>query len=394
MGVIRQSAVRRWLAPVAGSVSVVEVTPDHQSREGTQGESFPALMERRATAGEFFEWFRAFDQPKKLRVADWTEQVLPVLCAVGDFSWMKSRDRSWVQNCILDFARKAFTKLWSPAEHRSSELREALGRFVRWVELLPDQLVVQFCWDLLAYKRSSTPEPVWWLKRSGRLHGAISYDNLSLAVSLADESDAMYWWPDERWEVAVWGRDSAPYLDLLNHASYLVRAAAGKTLGALFYGARTKGQAKNAPALADILALVQAKEIVTSGVAGPFLHGANWSVAPEEWSSFGAGVDMRGWFVETLTRSARELDVPHIQSLEFYAHELFSFDDRAIRQFMKMGRTELAVMTATEEPGAIDKLLPLLNELAASDHHAVSAAIREYLLVRSHHAGLHHVTPD
>jgi hypothetical protein len=371
------------------------VKPEHQTREEKQGESFPALVERRATPAEFIKWFRASDPPKKLCAADWTEQVPPVLNAADDLGWMKNRDRSWVQSCLLEFALKAFTKLWKPAEHSSSAVHEALGAFVRWVESLPDQRVVQFCWDLLAYERYSTPEPVWWLKRSGRLHGAISYDNLSLAVSLAAEADAMYWWPEERWEVAIWERDSAPYLDFLSYSSYLVRAAAGKALGELFYGARTKGRSENAPRLGQILPLIQAREIVTPGVAGPFLHGAHWSVDPEDWFSFSVGVDMRAWFIETLARSGFELDVPHIQSLEFYAHELFSLDDSAIRQFMEMGRTELAVMTATEEPDAIDTLLPVLNEMVASDQPAVSAAIREYLSVRTHHAGLHHVTmPD
>ena len=57
---------------------------------------------------------------------------------------------------------------------------------------------------------------------------------------------------------------------------------------------------------------------------------------------------MRAWFLETLRRSGRERDVPHIQSLEFYADELFATDAHAIRKFLRMGRTELAVMTATE----------------------------------------------
>jgi hypothetical protein len=69
-----------------------------------------------------------------------------------------------------------------------------------------------------------------------------------------------------------------------------------------------------------------------------------------------------------------------------------SFDADAIRQFVKMGRNELAGMTATEDPSAIDDLLPVLNEMSASDDPHLSAAIREYLSVRSHHAGLHHVT--
>ncbi len=71
--------------------------------------------------------------------------------------------------------------------------------------------------------------------------------------------------------------------------------------------------------------------------------------------------------------------MPHIQTLEFYAHELFAFDPNAIRGFMEMGRRDLAVMTATEDPRAIPELLPVLKEMAASSDPAVAASIREYL---------------
>ena len=86
--------------------------------------------------------------------------------------------------------------------------------------------------------------------------------------------------------------------------------------------------------------------------------------------------------------------MPHIQTLEFYAHELFAFDENAVREFLKMGRRDLAVMTATEEPDAIPELLPVLKEMCASSDPAVAAAIREYLSVGSHHAGLNHLCTD
>jgi hypothetical protein len=89
-----------------------------------------------------------------------------------------------------------------------------------------------------------------------------------------------------------------------------------------------------------------------------------------------------------------EPHVPHIQTLEFYAHELFASDVNAIREFLKMGRRHLAVMTATEEPNAIPELLPVLTEMAASSDPALAAAIREYLSAESHHAGLSHLYTD
>ena len=78
-------------------------------------------------------------------------------------------------------------------------------------------------------------------------------------------------------------------------------------------------------------------------------------------------------------------------SLEFYAHEWFARDADGIREFLKMGRSELAVMTATEDPGAIHELLPVLNEMLGSSDIRVTAAIRDYLAEHSTHAGSQHL---
>lgn len=263
--------------------------------------------------------------------------------------------------------------------------------FMCWVESLPDYTVVRFCWDLLTNDRAFTPDPVWWLRRSGRLSGPISYENIGLAVALADEADAMFWWPESRWSMVTWDAGIAQYIDLLGHESYLVRSAASLALGRLFYGTWTKRAGRKTPSLSEVLTMIQHREAEAPGVAGGFLNGANWSVEPEAWSTFGGDFDMRPWIIETLRKSGRERPVPHIQGLEFYAHELFAYDGNAIREFLIMGRTHLAVMTATEEPAAIPELLPVLREMAASGDPALATAITEYLSIGSTHAGLQHL---
>jgi hypothetical protein len=97
---------------------------------------------------------------------------------------------------------------------------------------------------------------------------------------------------------------------------------------------------------------------------------------------------MKRWFLDTLRRSRRETKIPHIQSLEFYAHEFFCSDGEAILGFLWMGRKELALLTATEEPTCISQLLPVLEQMAASGDADVERVIREYLRRQSHHAGL------
>jgi hypothetical protein len=140
-----------------------------------------------------------------------------------------------------------------------------------------------------------------------------------------------------------------------------------------------------------MLTTIQDREIEAPGVAGAFLNGADWSVDPGAWSTFTIDFDMKTWIIETLGKSRREPEVPHIQSLEFFAHEIFSCDGNAIRQFLKMGRRHLALMTATEERTAIPELLPVLTEMATCGDPALAAAITEYLSSQSHHAGLRHL---
>jgi hypothetical protein len=314
--------------------------------------------------------------------------VPPVAEAITQFDWMPQSDRDLVAGCILEFVQRAFTVFWRPAEHLETVTPEAFRNFIKWVESLPDFTVVAFCWDLLLYDPSWPARPVLWLKWSGRLSGAISYDCLRMAVGLAEEAEAMFWWSKERWSVMKWDAASPPYMELLHHSSYLVRSAASSVLGRLFFGIQTEGDGRGAPSLSQMLTIVQDLEVKTAGIAGPFLQGANWGIETDEWAEFGGDFDMKSWFIETLRESGRELHVPHLQTLEFYAHELFAFDANAIRAFLEMGRKGLAVMTATEEPSAIPELLPVLNEMAASNDPAVALAMREYLSVRSHHAGL------
>jgi hypothetical protein len=86
----------------------------------------------------------------------------------------------------------------------------------------------------------------------------------------------------------------------------------------------------------------QREEQKNAGVVGPFLHGAQWSL---DWPG-DKEYDYRSWFLETLRNSSQERIVPHIQSLDFYAHEYFDGDMPAVEEMLKAGRMELANLTA------------------------------------------------
>jgi hypothetical protein len=356
-------------------------------------ESFPDLLARRAPARDFSQWFRDCGQIP-MTAAEWVDSVIPAARAIGGFDWMAESQTEHVRCALVDFVIHVFTKM-RPSDLYTAHLEpEMFQEFLSWMESRPDSKVVRFCWELLAHDRTQTPMPVNWLEWSGRLKGPISRDATDLAVSVTEESDAMFWWPDERWNFVRWDRDSQPYFEMLSHSSYLVRAAAAKAVGQIFLGLKIKAEAPSGPPLREILAVIQELEIKTPGVAGPFLHGAGWQFANDDWAPFIGDMDMKAWFLETLRRSGQEPDVPCIQSLEFYAHELFANDGRAIQEFLIMGRKYLAVMTATQAPQAIPMLRPVLEEMASSADPEISAAIGEYLTVRSHHVGSQHVAGD
>lgn len=104
--------------------------------------------------------------------------------------------------------------------------------------------------------------------------------------------------------------------------------------------------------------------------------------------TFGVG------FLDTLRTSSREPSLPHMQSLEFYAHEFFYKDAAAIKEMLLMGREYLAVMTATEDPEVISILEPLLQEMANSENPKIARAIRAYLEGWFSHDGLEFMDPE
>ena len=238
------------------------------------------------------------------------------------------------------------------------QLNEALLPFMNWLTAQSDEAVVRFCWDILAFRPrpygSYQEFPISWLRKSGRLRGAISQKYMECAITLADDAEAMYWWPADRWRVIRWERDSLPYIELFSHSSYLIRTSAAKALGELFWGCSHEQNPATAPPLREIIARMQIEEQRSPGVARPFLDGAHWTCG--ELLTLAADFDFRGWMLETLVVSSREIPVPHLQTLEFFAMEYFAGDTEAVQEMRRMGRHELAKLTLEEEASLRDSL--------------------------------------
>jgi hypothetical protein len=275
----------------------------------------------------------------------------------------------------------------------SDQMEVALLEFLDWLASQSDRLVLTFCWALLRAKSprgwTNATDPIRWLSERGRLHGDLDRHALELAVTLADDADQMSWWPKERWLVADWSRDSQVYKICASHPSRVVRGWAARALGTLYVNCLDAG--KVASPLTEILTWLQSLEQVHAGICGPFLEGAEWGMPAGGLAAYTASFDFRTWFLETLRTSSREVDLPHLLTLEFYAHEFFWRDSEAIREMLRMGRRHLALLTATEEPGKIYEMMDLLEEMARSEDPVISRVIHTYLEKREEHAGMEHL---
>lgn len=314
----------------------------------------------------------------------------------SNLQWLTRLEENWVKRAACDHITRSLTECWTSemALTNWSEIEPALLPFLKWLTGQQESRVLRFCWDVLAFwfRRHDLPgadRAVHWLRLSGRLSADISCDNIRLGVALADEAKGMYWWPDRRWESVWWERDSQPYMSFLADSSYVVRGAAAKVFGELFYGCSRTKEKTQPPSISQVMKWVQLKEQQTAGVAGPFLHGARW---PEQLLELAPEYDFRTWFLDTLRASSREPEVPHLLKLEFFATEYFCNDAAAIEELLNMGRHRLAVAAATEEPGHIEMLRDVLDAMSRSEHRGVANAIRTYLRERTPRAGLHLVS--
>ncbi|MGA3203166.1 MAG: hypothetical protein ABSF12_11810, partial [Bryobacteraceae bacterium] len=104
--------------------------------------------------------------------------------ATADLSWMDEKSRKYFLHRCTDFVRGAFVSSWPGGFIEEAKLKDALLPFVQWLETQKDPSVLYFAWDLLAEARRSKKRadyhPVLWMKRSGRLEGETSFENLQL----------------------------------------------------------------------------------------------------------------------------------------------------------------------------------------------------------------------
>lgn len=338
------------------------------------------------------ELFERRAEGSLLRSAIWERQREgPWAEAVADLAWVLEAELAWLggkeRRHVRDAAGTSIQELltsWRPEKLRAGKV--VLDAFAKWMGTLEEWKLLDVCWELLAFERrhgfdfDEVTAPVYSVRGMGRLAGALELESLELALALADEAENMYWWPDARWALADWERDSAPYFQALGHVSYVARVSAAKEIGRMHAGLRKRDSR-------ELMEWFEELEPWSPGVCGAFLHGAEWGFSDGPL----AGLDesfLRRWFLDVLRRGREEPNVPHVITLEFSAHEYFSYNADGIREMLRMGRKRLALQTATENPEAIEVLRELLDEWAQSDDPEISRTIQTYLRERWHYAGM------
>ncbi len=349
--------------------------------EGSLRRALEGIISRNGDVNEVAELAAKCQMRGGMDPDEWKD-ALGALARIGSesFVWLTAGEGIMLRFSAGRQVVIALTDCW-PYQHdaiEEDELKELIGDYVHWVAAQSNEQVCAFCWALLRAqprRQGSVAQlPIYWLMRQGRLRGDIELSSLELAVALADEETAMFWWPDERWRVTHWQGASEAYKLFLDHGSSLVRAAASKALGRLHKGLRDR---MDTPALNDMLQEMAQREAKFAGVAGPFLEGTDWGI--DDWSDILESFDMRAWFLDTLRNSGREPDWPEAQALEFYAQEYLNADGAAIEELIEMGREELALMTATSVPENLELLRPVLEEMARSENPRIAQAVQAYL---------------
>lgn len=298
----------------------------------------------------------------------WADVVRDIaMVATHELDWMPSGERDWTRHNAIGAIHELLNARWPPSCVKPHELERALGAFTEWLARQGDQEVLSFCWKEL--KNSRCDFLMRKLRELDCLSGDLAFPSLRLAHALAQDVEAMTHWPSDRWEWAAWERDSVPYFKAIAHESYVVRMWAARAIGLLHMHVGTESTT-------ELLDWVRNLEGTSPGVAGSFLCGASWPY-DRPVSDVDRGY-MRQWFLDCL-RVGGTVTVPHIQSLEFYAHEYFYRDADAIREMLRMGRTELAIQTVTKDDSARGVLDEVLQEMANSDNSAVARSIRWYL---------------
>lgn len=350
------------------------------------------LMQQHAPLDAVQAWLARCDPRPGLPPEAWQDQVGALArAAAADFAWFSPGVGRMLRQTAGARLPVALIEAWPFGRQvieafSEADLRALLTPYIDWLLQQPAHTVCGFCWSLLRLQPrrhgSVVQTPLLWLRSAGKLRGDLGYEALQLAAALADEEDAMFWWPAERWQITSWDTACQPYLLLLEHGSGLVRAHAAKCLGRLYFGL-SHDDAR--PPLGDVLALVGSAESRAGSVAGPFLDGGGWGI--DDWGPLLGDFDLRQWFLETLRHASPEASWPEAQTLSFYAQQFFAADPAAAEALLEMGREELALEIVLQTPEDLDLFRPVIERMAHSTDPDIAESAQAFLAEHGQKSG-------
>jgi hypothetical protein len=213
--------------------------------------SIQELLDQRAECSSLVSAVKAHTLAPTLTTAEWVEGVSAVVAVTkSDLEWLNQGQRRYLQGRVISYVTTALTEFYPKSRFYEDDIEIALSDFMDWIAVQDDRVVLDFVWNVMKYKPRGwtyTWLPITWLRRSGRLSRDISYDCVELALTFRAEAETMRRWPDERWDLADWQRDSQVYFTCTSHPSYVVRAWAVMALGRLYMNCIDSQRANSRP---------------------------------------------------------------------------------------------------------------------------------------------------
>jgi hypothetical protein len=138
--------------------------------------TLPDRIAEKASRSDLLDSIRALTFSADVTPDDWLTAVSshhPIF--TSDLAWLTGSDRRWVFSVVKENLTDALTKFYPNELAGNEHTTQALDPFVNWLEASPDNDVVRFSWDVMAWRPRLGWAGAWYpirrMEKSGRLSG-------------------------------------------------------------------------------------------------------------------------------------------------------------------------------------------------------------------------------
>jgi hypothetical protein len=181
----------------------------------------------------------------------------------------------------------------------------------------------------------------------------------------------------------TWAECRRDLMPLLEDPHPMVVAGAARCLGN-FYAEGDFPDDPETPTLKDMLETLGDLERHHALACGGFVCGLDQDCAglyslQSDTRLTGTDFVLDDWIVKIVARDHEEPYLPNAQPIWFYIHEHYEANPDMVMTFMDLGRSWLAMMCATEVPGAVASMKPVLERLTSDADPDIAEAARQHL---------------